>query len=560
MSIADEIMRLELAKQNIRTTIINKGVEVPEDAKLDQYANFINNITGGGSTGGIDETLYNYFFNKVTNNGTNFDRLFQYYTGVTLDVGALDVSRADSFYAMFECSYNLTELLNISNWNVTSTLRRTPYMFKECSSLISLDLSNWDTNGLQDIHEMFYNCTSLQYLNLSTWNTSNVNNIERMFYGVPSTCEIIVGPNWTFDEADTGFTGTFIGKPLMPKYYLLTGWDAYGLYEINMVENDWESKIRINTIADACQSQYESYEFDHLYGGKVVAKLRGYPTKPHMLDAFNNFELTEVSPSFDMKQVFPIDDTFFITTDDEESESGVFLRKVYNGGTSYKIAEDFMSNQGCHMDTRQSGGFSKKYNTLLIPDYHHIHLLTIIKDENGVISGVDNTLLGEYEYSAIAAGENYGYIHRGNNDNHMIVNFNTKEISEITCGRDFTPGDTCRVDVFEYNNKNYASLLSDWGELWLYCIEDDEYFRIAEMRDIGGDSKSATGYIGKGRVAAFRRDRNKLKMLVGYIDDHGKTAYYHEEREWDDELMEDVEYSTELPERDMLMRIIKVMR
>lgn len=553
MSIADEIVRLELAKQNIRTTIINKGVAVPEDAKLDQYANFINNITGGGS-GEIDETVFNYFFNKVTNNGTSFDRLFQYYTGVTLDVGALDVSNADSFLAMFECSYNLTELLNISNWNVTSTLHNTAHMFKECNSLISLDLSNWDTSGLQEIQEMFYNCTSLQYLNLSTWNTSNVNNIENMFYGVPSTCEIIVGPNWTFDEAETGFTGTFIGKPLMPKYYLLTGWDAFGLYEINMVENDWDSKIRINTIADACQSQYESYEFDHLYGGKVVAKLRGYDTKPHMLDAFNNFEPTEVSPSFDMKQVFPIDDLHFITTDDEESERGVFLRKVLNGNISRKIAEDFMSNQNCHMDTRQSGGFSKKYNTLLIPNYEHIHLLTINEDS------VDKTNLGDYSYSTIAAGENYGYIHRGQNDNHMIVNFNTKEISEITCPRDFTPQETCRVDVFEYNDKNYASLLSDMGELWLYCVEDNEYFRICERHDIGGDNKSGTGYIGKGRVAAFRRDRNKLRMIVGYIDDRGKSAEYFENREWDDELMEDVEYSTELPERDMLMRIIKVMR
>lgn len=558
MSIADEIVRLELAKQNIRTTIINKGVAVPEDAKLDQYANFINNITGGGSTGGIDETLYNIFFNKVTNNGTNFDRLFSDYTGVTLDVGALDVSRADRFWAMFEGSNNLTELLNISNWNVTSTLHNTAHMFKECNSLISLDLSNWDTSGLQDIQEMFYNCTSLQYLNLSTWNTSNVNNVRNMFYGVPSTCEIILGPNWTFDEEETGFTGKFIGGPLKEKYYLLTGWDAFGLYEIKMKENDWDPKIRINTIADACQSQYESYEFDHLYGGKVVAKLRGYDTKPHMLDAFNNFELTKVSPSFDMKQVFPIDGKRFITTDDEDSERGVFLRHVDDGHMIMKIAEDFMSNQNAHMDTRQSGGFSNKYNTLLIPDYDHIHLLTINEEDGNIIS-VDDTNLGEYTYSAIAAGENYGYIHRGNNDNHMIVNFNTKEISEITCPRDFTPADTCRVDVFEYNNKNYASLLSDWGQLWIYCIEDNEYFRIAEREEIGGTTKAGTGYIGKGRVACFRQDREKLKMVVGYIDDHGKTAKYHEEREWDDELMEDVEYSTELPYRDLLMRIIKVM-
>lgn len=44
MSVADQITRINTAKNNIRTAIQGKGVTVPSSAKLDTYSNYINNI------------------------------------------------------------------------------------------------------------------------------------------------------------------------------------------------------------------------------------------------------------------------------------------------------------------------------------------------------------------------------------------------------------------------------------------------------------------------------------------------------------------------------------
>ena len=60
------------------------------------------------------------------------------------------------------------------------------YMFYYCSSLTSLNLSNFNTNNVTNMSYMFYNCSSLTFLNLSNFNTNNVNNMSYMFYDCSS--------------------------------------------------------------------------------------------------------------------------------------------------------------------------------------------------------------------------------------------------------------------------------------------------------------------------------------------------------------------------------------
>ena len=57
-------------------------------------------------------------------------------------------------------------------------------MFYDCNKLLSLDLSNFNTNNVNNMSRMFYNCSSLTSLNLSNFNTNNVNNMYDMFFGV----------------------------------------------------------------------------------------------------------------------------------------------------------------------------------------------------------------------------------------------------------------------------------------------------------------------------------------------------------------------------------------
>ena len=65
------------------------------------------------------------------------------------------------------------------------------YMFSECSSLLSLNLSNFNTNNVKDMSRMFYSCSSLTSLNLSNYNTNNIKDMIWMFYGLDENSDII---------------------------------------------------------------------------------------------------------------------------------------------------------------------------------------------------------------------------------------------------------------------------------------------------------------------------------------------------------------------------------
>ncbi len=54
----------------------------------------------------------------------------------------------------------------------------TNYMFYGCSSLISLDLPNFNTKNVTNMRDMFYGCKSLD---LSNFNTQNVTSMEGLF-------------------------------------------------------------------------------------------------------------------------------------------------------------------------------------------------------------------------------------------------------------------------------------------------------------------------------------------------------------------------------------------
>ena len=56
------------------------------------------------------------------------------------------------------------------------------YMFYECSSLTSLNLSNFNTNNVNNMSCMFWYCSSLTSFNLSNFNTNNVNDMICMFF------------------------------------------------------------------------------------------------------------------------------------------------------------------------------------------------------------------------------------------------------------------------------------------------------------------------------------------------------------------------------------------
>ena len=89
----------------------------------------------------------------------------------------------DMNHMFYNCS-SLTSL-NLSNLN-TNNVSNMSYMFYNCYYLISLNLSNFNTNKVRDMNHMFYNCFSLKSLNISHFNTNNVINMNYMFFNCTS--------------------------------------------------------------------------------------------------------------------------------------------------------------------------------------------------------------------------------------------------------------------------------------------------------------------------------------------------------------------------------------
>ena len=65
-------------------------------------------------------------------------------------------------------------------------LTSTAYMFSDCSSLQSIDLSSFNTTNVKNMSSMFLGCSSLRSIDLSSFNTTNVENMYTMFRGCSS--------------------------------------------------------------------------------------------------------------------------------------------------------------------------------------------------------------------------------------------------------------------------------------------------------------------------------------------------------------------------------------
>lgn len=77
MSIASEITRLQTAKSDLATSIANKGVTVPANATLDDYATLVDSIQTGGGGGTLP---YDAEVDYIESTGTQYID-----TGVILD-------------------------------------------------------------------------------------------------------------------------------------------------------------------------------------------------------------------------------------------------------------------------------------------------------------------------------------------------------------------------------------------------------------------------------------------------------------------------------------------
>ena len=112
----------------------------------------------------------------------------------SLDVSTFNTSKVTSMAVMFWGCTNLTSL-DVSNFN-TSNVTSMHSMFGHSNNLTILDLSGFDTHNVTVMYEMFSDCWQLKTLDLGGFNTSKVTSMRAMFYGCTDLETIYARNDW----------------------------------------------------------------------------------------------------------------------------------------------------------------------------------------------------------------------------------------------------------------------------------------------------------------------------------------------------------------------------
>ena len=115
-----------------------------------------------------------------------------------IDLSNFDTSEVTDMHNMFYGMSNLTTL-NVSHFD-TSKVTDMSLMFHGMRDLSALNLSSFNTSQVTDMHNMFYGMSNLTSLNLSSFNTSEVTNMGFMFYGIPNLTSLDLS---NFDTSKT---------------------------------------------------------------------------------------------------------------------------------------------------------------------------------------------------------------------------------------------------------------------------------------------------------------------------------------------------------------------
>jgi hypothetical protein len=178
MSIASEITRLQNAKADIKTAIEAKGVEIPSNATLDEYSDYIEEIPSGGTDTRWQEIGYN-------SEPIEIQEGIDYAKQILANWDASIANRVNAFRG----DTGLKFFPKVDMSNVTNT----GSMFVNCSSLLLFPEE--DMSNVTNSNYMFYGCYNLEEIgdmdlsSIGQGGTAN-NNTMNMFYGCYNLKEV----------------------------------------------------------------------------------------------------------------------------------------------------------------------------------------------------------------------------------------------------------------------------------------------------------------------------------------------------------------------------------
>ena len=221
--------------------------------------------------------------------GISMDYMFRNCTSLaTIDVSHFDTSNVGNMRGMFDTCYSLTSL-DLTNF-VTSNVSDMSDMFNQCASLKRLNLSSFDTSNVNDMYFMFAN-SGLERLDISNFDMSNVSDTESMLGGLKNLKILVLGKNNNIgtspfnNKLNSGFntsgTWTNMGSGQVPKDQ--NSWSADKLVNKYDPSKDYDTYVNFSapsliTVKYQDSNQKDIVPSDQLYDFKNTALLDTLPT------------------------------------------------------------------------------------------------------------------------------------------------------------------------------------------------------------------------------------------------------------------------------------------
>ena len=105
-------------------------------------------------------------------------------------------------YMFFNCS-SLTSL-DVTHFN-TAKVTNMNRLFAYCSSLTSLDVTHFNTAKVTNMNRLFAYCSSLTSLDVTYFNTANVTGMNNMFYSCSALTTIYASDNFVTDKVEYSY-------------------------------------------------------------------------------------------------------------------------------------------------------------------------------------------------------------------------------------------------------------------------------------------------------------------------------------------------------------------
>ncbi|MDA9472577.1 BspA family leucine-rich repeat surface protein [Enterococcus sp. 5H] len=181
----------KINKTAVKEIILQDNVFSPEKSNY-LFSGF---VAGGGAQFTNLVRISGLLDTKAT---TNMESMFRGTSSLlSLDVSEWDISNVTVLTGIFWGASNLTSV-NVSDWD-TSNVTIMGSVFRDMSSLVEVDVGKWDTSKVTNMYMLFSN-TNLTTLDLSNWNTIKVTNMSNMFAGNTSLNTLILGSNSIFNS------------------------------------------------------------------------------------------------------------------------------------------------------------------------------------------------------------------------------------------------------------------------------------------------------------------------------------------------------------------------